>query len=64
MIKRCYPKIESTGMLPNEEDLPQVFEKFYSTMREINNNYVPIKKLRIVKFWSDLFSLVSKMDRK
>jgi hypothetical protein len=37
-----------------------VFEQFYCILRRIIN-YIPIKKLSTVKFWSDFVSLAAKM---
>jgi hypothetical protein len=48
-------------MLKNEENLGHVFENFFCTLRGIIN-YIPIKKLSIVKFWSDFVSLAAQME--
>jgi hypothetical protein len=61
IINGSYPQIESLHKLKNEENLGHVFENFFCTLRGIIN-YIPIKKLSIVKFWSDFVSLAAQMD--
>jgi hypothetical protein len=61
IIYRCFPTKECLIKLKNEENLGHVFENFFCTLRVIKN-YIPIKKLSIVKFWSDFISLAAQMN--